>query len=464
MATDIVVPQMGESVLEGTIVEWKVKVGETVAKDQPLVELATDKVNIEIPSEVAGTVGQLLATPGETVQVGAKIAVILGEGEDIKTATSESHTPDAATASAPAAATASLFAMGSGAVTATAPPPIAPSATLAPAMPGPGATNGRKPTGDKGTGKMAPAVKKLIREYGVNPADLAPTGPKGRVTKEDVLDFVAGRSKVAQAGSPTATASPAAAAPATPAPTVAIPSFAPAAPGERERREPISGPRRAIAEHMVRSIAYSSHVTTFEECDMTALRDFREKNKVALREKYGVNVTYLPFIIKAVCVGLREYPYINATMTDTEIISKFYYNIGVAVGREAGLIVPVVHDADKKSIVEIATEVATLSANAHNNRLNPKDMSDGTFTITNAGMFGATGSTPIISQPQVCILGVHAVRKMPWVVNDEIVIRHITNFGLSFDHRLVDGHIAVQFLHRVCGLLEDPTSLLVQMR
>ena len=136
----------------------------------------------------------------------------------------------------------------------------------------------------------------------------------------------------------------------------------------------------------------------------------------------------------------------------------------MAVGREAGLIVPVVHDADKKSIVEIATEVATLSANAHNNRLNPKDMSDGTFTITNAGMFGATGSTPIISQPQVCILGVHAVRKMPWVVNDEIVIRHITNFGLSFDHRLVDGHIAVQFLHRVCGLLEDPTSLLVQMR
>ncbi|MCH9031752.1 MAG: 2-oxo acid dehydrogenase subunit E2 [candidate division Zixibacteria bacterium] len=462
MATDIVVPQMGESVLEGTIVEWKVKVGEKVAKDQPLVELATDKVNIEIPSEVAGTVGQLMASPGETVRVGAKIAVILGEGEDIKTAIHESHTPDAAKApatSASAAASKSLFAMGSGAVTTTVSPP---ATTTAPGLPG--ATNGRKPTGEKGTGKMAPAVKKLIREYGVNPAELAPTGPKGRVTKEDVLDFVEGRSKVAQAVPSATPSSSAPATPTTPAQKVAIPTFAPAAPGERERREPISGPRRAIAEHMLRSKAYSPHVTTFEDCDMTVLRDFREKNKAALREQYGVNVTYLPFIIKAVCIGLKEFPYINGSMTDTEIISKFYYNIGVAVGREAGLIVPVVHDADKKSIVELATEVSILSANAHNNRLNPKDMSDGTFTITNAGMFGAGSSTPIISQPQVCILGVHAVRKMPWVVNDEIVIRHVTNFALSFDHRLVDGHIAVQFLHRVCGLLEDPTSLFVQVR
>ncbi len=458
MATDIIVPQMGESVLEGTIVEWKVAEGDKVAKDQPLVELATDKINIEIPSEVSGVIGKLLAAPGETVQVGAKVAIILAEGESVGAASSDTVATvaekPAQKAVAAAASPIGFGAAGTATAVATAPPPT-------------GASNGRSATGAKGSGKMAPAVRKLVREYGVDPKQVAPTGPNGRLTKEDIMDFVAARSTVSSASpsapAPTATQ----ATPAPTAPTQAIPqvSFAPLAEGERERREPASGPRKAIAEHMVRSKAVSAHVTTFEECDLTELWNFRAKHKDDIKARYGANVTFMPFIVKAVCAALKEFPVINASMTDEEIIYKNYYNVGIAVGRDAGLIVPVVHDADKKSVLQLASEIATLSANANSNKLAPKDLMGGTFTITNAGMFGATGSTPIISQPQVCILGVHNIRKMPWVVEtkngDEIQIRRIINFGLSFDHRLVDGHIAVQFLHRVCGLLTDPAHMLV---
>ena len=446
MATNIVVPQMGESVLEGTIVEWKVAEGDKVEKDQPLVELATDKVNVEIPSEISGIVGKLMAQPGETVRVGAIVAVILAAGESMDTAEITSAVPDAKVAAASAGPAGAPITMGS--------PTISTTATLAPPSTSPSAppSNGRPATGARGAGKMAPAVRKLVREYGVDAGELIPTGPKGRLTKDDVLEFVSGRSKVASVTSVAPTA-----------PTAAIPTaqFTPLAPGERERREPLSGSRKAIAEHMVRSVHTSPHVTTFEDCDFTDLVTFREKNKAELKKRFGVNVTFMPFIIKAVCVGLKDFPIINASITETEVIYKNYYNIGIAVGRDVGLIVPVVHNADQKSIVQLASEIATLSANANNNKLNPQDLMDGTFTLTNAGMFGATASTPIISQPQVCILGVHNIRKMPWVIDDAITIRRIMTFGLSFDHRLVDGHIAVQFLHRVIGLLEEPAHMLV---
>lgn len=466
MATDIIVPQMGESVLEGTIVEWKVAEGDKVTKDQPLVELATDKINIEIPAEAGGTIGKLYAAPGETVRVGAKVAVILAEGETVDTAVSTSASPDAAKAASAAAAPAPAAAsapIGFGA-------PAVSSAPTTAAVAAPQSTNGRTPTGAKGSGKMAPKMRKLAREYGVDAKDIAPTGPKGRITEADIMDFVGARSTVSAAPTPAAapsapTAAPAAAPAAPPAMAIPQASFTPLAPEERERREPVTGPRRAVAEHMVRSKATSAHVTTFEECDLQKLWDFRSKYKKDVLERYGVNVTFMPFIAKACSIALREFPLVNASMTEDEIIYHNYCNIGIAVGRDAGLIVPVVHDADRKTVLQLADEIASLSAQAHSNKLPPQNMMGGTFTITNAGMFGATGSTPIISQPQVCILGVHNIRKMPWVVEtengDEIQVRRVINFGLSFDHRLVDGHIAVQFLHRVCTLLAEPANLLV---
>jgi len=227
---------------------------------------------------------------------------------------------------------------------------------------------------------------------------------------------------------------------------------------------PLQGVRKLIADHMVKSKHTSPHVTTFEEIDFTELVNYRNGIKQEFKATYGANITFMPFIIKAATTALKEYPKLNASITDKEIIYKNFYNIGIAVARDEGLIVPVIKDADKKTIVELAVEIDQLGNKARNNQLKPDDVSDGTLTITNAGMFGATASTPIINQPQVAILGVHAIVKRPWVVSGEIKVRDISTFGLSFDHRLVDGHVAVQFLHQVHEYLADPKKLLLQLR
>jgi pyruvate/2-oxoglutarate dehydrogenase complex dihydrolipoamide acyltransferase (E2) component len=260
---------------------------------------------------------------------------------------------------------------------------------------------------------------------------------------------------------------PAAAAPAAPAEPrvkIEIPKFKPLPESQREQRVPLQGIRKSISDHMRRSLDSAAHVTTFEEVDLTNLVNYRNEIKADFKATYGANITFMPFIIKATCVTLKEYPKINASMTEAEIIYKYVYNIGVAVAREEGLIVPVIKDADKKTIVELAVELGQIGEKARKNRLVPDDVSGGTFSITNAGMFGATGSTPIINQPQVAILGVHAIQKKPWVVDGEIKIRDISNFGMSFDHRLIDGHTAVQFLHRVHEFLADPKKLVLQLR
>jgi len=268
----------------------------------------------------------------------------------------------------------------------------------------------------------------------------------------------------AGAPAPGAAAMAPAAAPKAPKVAVTIPVFAPLPEAQRVTRMPLVGARKAISDHMRKSLDTAAHVTTFEDIDLTELVNFRNAQKKAFVETYGANLTFMPFIMKAACVALREYPTINASMTDKEVLLKNYINIGVAVARDEGLIVPVIKDADKKTIVELAVEIATLGEKARTNRLKPDDVSDGTFTLTNAGMFGATSSTPIISQPQVAILGIHQIVKRPWVVNDQIVVRHISSFGMSFDHRLIDGHTAVQFLHRVHEFLANPTSLLLNLR
>lgn len=448
MAVDVLVPQMGESVLEGTILEWKVKIGDRVKADQPLVELMTDKINIEIPSETDGILTHLYAKEGEVVPVGTRIATIDDGGAAAKTAKTSEERPQAA--------------------------PAAVSAPAAPPKPRP-AVAGTAPAGQ---GKLSPKVRVMIREYSLDPATIVPTGKDGIVKVEDVLRAVEERSlaqgfaaapipapappESAAAGPRPETPPPAV--PAAPKVTIEVPKFAPLPESQRERREPVTGIRKSISEHMVRSVQTSPHVTTFEELDLTDLAAFRNEIKTDFWATYGANITFMPFIVKAVCVALKEYPKLNASMTEKEIIYKNYYNIGIAAAREEGLIVPVIKDADKKSVVELAVEIAQLGDKAKRNRLVPDDVSGGTFSITNAGMFGATASTPIINQPQVAILGVHAIVKRPWVVNGEIAIRDISSFGLSFDHRLIDGHTAVQFLHRIHELLADPRRLALHLR
>lgn len=456
MAVEVVVPQMGESVLEGTILEWKVKIGDKVKLNQALVELMTDKINIEIPAEVEGVITELLAEEGEVVKVGARIAIIDdGSGSEIVSAAAESSAPaNAAISSGSASATAVASA------TEVAPPP--PSAKAV------------KASGGIGRGKMSPKVKMLVREYSIDPSILTPTGKEGRLTVEDVMRSVESRSTEAGFSTgpvpspplptpniPAAALSPTAAAPRF---QVTIPVFEPLPVSQRERREPVQGVRKLISDHMINSVRTSPHVTTFEDIDMTELVKFRQDIKQSFIADYGANLTYLPFIVKAVCTGLKEFPRLNASMTDKEIIYKNFYNIGIAVAREEGLIVPVIKDADKKTIIELAVEISSLGMKARTNKLVPDDISGGTFSLTNAGMFGATASTPIINQPQVAILGIHAIVKKPCVVDGEIVPRDISTFALSFDHRLIDGHVAVQFLHRVHQYLADVRQLLLHTR
>jgi pyruvate/2-oxoglutarate dehydrogenase complex dihydrolipoamide acyltransferase (E2) component len=455
MALDVLVPQMGESVLEGTILEWKVKIGDKVKLNQPLVELMTDKVNVEIPAEVAGILTQQLAKEGDVVPVGTRIAVIDDGSSD--SSASKPAEQAAPVQSAPTAA-------------------AAPSAPPAPAKP----KVEVKGTAGVGKGKMAPKVKMLVRQYSLDPSTITPTGKNGIVTVEDVMREVEGRSSSAgftsgpipappapmavsgQAAPAVATTAPEA--PAQPLVKVEIPKFEPLPANLRETRQPLQGIRKMISDHMVKSVQTSPHVTTFEDIDLTELVAYRNEIKGDFKRTYGANITFMPFIIKACCVALKEFPKINGSMTEKEIIFKHYYNIGIAVAREEGLIVPVIKDADKKTIVELAVEIQSIGERARKNQLMPDDVSGGTFSLTNAGMFGATASTPIINQPQVAILGIHAIVKRPWVVNGEITIRDISSFGMSFDHRLIDGHTAVQFLHRVHEYLADIKKLTLQLR
>ena len=459
MALDVLVPQMGESVLEGTILEWKVKPGDNVKLNQPLVELMTDKVNIEIPAETEGILTHIYAKEGEVVPVGTRIAVIDDGKGDAPSQPKPDSKPDAAPAKTESPAPSSQ--------------PAAQPAPIADV----------KGTAPMGKGKMSPKVRMMIREYSIDPATITPTGTNGVITKEDVERTVQGRSQAAgyslgpipappapmqaapqapaqaaaQAGAP-------APAPAEPLVKVDIPQFEPLPIDQRETRKPLTGIRKVISDHMVESKRTSPHVTTFQELDLTELVAYRNEIKQSFKATYGANITYMPFIVKAVCTAMKEFPKMNASMTEKEIIIKNYFNIGIAVARDEGLIVPVIKDADKKTLVELAVEIHQLGEKARKNQLTPDDVSGGTFSLTNAGMFGSSFSTPIINQPQVAIMGIHNIMKKPWVIDNEIKIRNISIFGLSFDHRLIDGHTAVKFLHRVHEYLADTRKLLMQLR
>ena len=444
MPVTIVVPQLGESVVEGTIGKWLKKVGDPIAKDEPIVEIITDKINIELPAPAAGTLGDISVGEGVVAQVGDRLGVILGPGESLP-AGGQPPAPKAGAQAPPAA-----------------PAPVAPRPPAPAAAPG-GVATMAPPAPMNGGARMSPAVRKLAKEHAVDVGQIRGSGMGGRVTREDVLTYLEARKVTAAmpAGMSAPGRAPAAPAPA-PKPLRPIPAPSFAAPGTREEDvQPLTNVRKMIAQNMVKSRHTVAHCAVEDEVDMTALVEMRRRLKERVRAEYGVNLTYMPFIVKAVVRALREYPVVNASMTETEVHYKKYYNIGIAVHRDQGLIVPVVRDADRKTLLQLAQEIEDLGTRARAEKLTLDDIQGGTFTITNAGMFGATSSTPIINHPEVGILGVHLIEERPVVRDHRIVVRWMMTLALSFDHRLVDGTPAVQFLHRVKELLEDPESWLL---
>ena len=432
MPVAIVVPQMGESVVEGTVGRWLKAEGDPIDKDETVAEIMTDKINVELPAAEAGKLGKILVQEGTVVPVGAEIGIILKDGESLPAGEHPEEPKKAPEAEAPKAAA----------------PKKAEAAQPKPmSAPAPSPQSG----GEKQT---SPVVRRLLREHNLDVNLIPGTGNNGRVTKQDVLKYIRDR----EAG----------VAPAQPVQTQAIgtPSAAfadrPAAFGEeRVERMPLAGVRKVIAEHMIASKQTSAHVMTMDEVDLTDLVRVREEKKDAWREATGVNVTYMPFLVKAVVAALKEFPQVNASIVGNEIVYKKYYHMGIAVARDEGLIVPVVKFADQKSIGQIARELADLGNRARLDKLELSEITGSTFTLTNAGMFGALASTPVINQPEVAILGIHKIQKRPVVRNGEIVARDMMYLTISFDHRLIDGHTAVQFLRRVCERLEDPYELLL---
>lgn len=457
MATDVLMPQMGESIAEGTIIKWLKKVGDTVERDEPLFEISTDKVDAEIPSPAAGVLIAILANEGDTIAVNAAVARIGEAGE-------QGAAPEAAPKEAPKEA----------AKPAPAEAPPAPQAAPPQPTPGPITTPGAKAPASGGATAVAPAaevsedsnrirssplVRNIAREHGVDIASISGTGQGGRVTKEDILGFIEQR-KGAEAApapktAPSAPAPPAAPRPAPAAPAQRAPVFAP---GERVKIEPMSVMRRKIAEHMVLSKATSAHVTTFFEVDYTNIARLRDRIKRDYEERNGVKLTYLPFVIKATIDALKAFPVVNASVDGDTIVYKQDINIGIAVALDWGLIVPVIKQADELSLMGIARSAQDLAGRARNKQLKPDEVAGGTFSITNFGLYGGLTATPVINQPQVAILGMGGIKKQPWVVEsdagDAIAIRSIGVLSLSFDHRIIDGAVADQFMAHLRKTLE----------
>lgn len=425
MEAKIVVPHMGESVVEGTILKWLKQPGDPIGQDESVVEIGSDKIDVEVPAPASGTLKEILAQEGETVAVGKVVAVI-----------------ETAEAAAPS-------------VKAEAPPKTEPVKPPAVKPEDPGRPGTAEAAAAKGRRRITPMVAKLVERHEVDLDEIEGTGLGGRVTKKDVLAYLEGRRPAPAAPEPRRReeARPA------PAPTlrrVAIPA-------EEETVEtiPISGMRKAIADHLVRSKQTAPHVTTVAEVDMTRLVKFREKHKTEFEREEGIALTYMPFIIMACVRGLKEFPYLNASMDGDRILLKRYYHIGVAVALEEGLVVPVIRHADRLDIRGLAHSLNDLADRARGKKLTSDDLEGGTFSITNPGAFGAVLSTPIINYPQAAILGVEAIRKMPAVRDDQIVVRHLMNLCLSYDHRIVDGATAVRFNQRVRRILENPLELIL---
>jgi pyruvate dehydrogenase E2 component (dihydrolipoamide acetyltransferase) len=461
MAVDIVMPQMGESIFEGTITKWLKKPGDKVERDEPLFEISTDKVDAEIPSPSAGVLKEIKFGEGQTVPIQTVVGVIDTVGSSA-----------GAAASSPAPAPARTEAPAKPASIASVPPAPKPAAPApiavasAPAASGPVPQRSGSSTGERI--HSSPLVRRMAKEHGIDLSTIAGTGAGGRISKQDIEAIIAGNGPSAvPASRPSAPLvmppppSPAAA----PVPAgvsggqahVALESAVP-----REKMyfghyevQPMSVMRQRIAEHMVASKRVSAHVYSVDEVDMTRVAALRAKSKDEFEKRYETKLTFMPFFVKAAVAGLRAYPTLNASLDGTNVVLHKEINIGIAVALDWGLIVPVVKGADEKNLLGIQRNLNDLAERARSKKLKPEEVQEGTFSITNPGVFGGLFGLPVISQPNVGILGLGAIEKRPVVVDDAIAIRSMCYVTLSYDHRVVDGAIAHQFLHKVKETLEN---------
>ncbi len=420
---EIVIPQMGESVVEGTIGTWLKAVGEAVAQDEPIVEVETDKVAMEVPSPVAGVLTEQVVAEGDTVEIGALIARIDTEGAPT-TASKPAAPASAASAAAPAPAPAAASASAAS-TTPSAPGAAVSSATPAALMP------------------MSPAVRRIVEEYNLDPTSIEGTGKDGRLTKGDVMGAI-------ESGTARTVAAPVAAAPV-------------ADKGPREERVKMTRLRKTIASRLKDAQNTAAMLTTYNEVDMSAVMAARAKYKDLFAKKHNIKLGFMSFFTKACCLALREIPAVNAQIEGEEIVYRNYANIGVAVSAPNGLVVPVLKEAQDMSFAETELTIAGFGKKARDGKLTVADMQHGTFTISNGGIFGSLMSSPILNAPQSGILGMHKIQERPVAVDGQIVIRPMMYLALSYDHRVIDGREAVTFLVRVKEALEDPTRLLLDM-
>ena len=464
--TDVVMPQMGESIVEGTLTKWLKKPGEHVDRDEPLFEISTDKVDTEIPSPTAGVLKEVLVEEGKTVAISTVVGRIDESGGNGASATPAAQ-PKQAPALAPVAAAAPPPPPAARPTPTPAPVAQAKSPELErlkesvgtsarPAQPQPAPSAG---DGEVAGGPLSPLVRRMAREYGIDLRQVKGTGAGGRITKQDLEAYMSaqGARTMAQATALTTTAPtpPPAYAPAVPAAPPAPQLPMPRAEAPRARVEPMSLMRTKIAEHMVMSKRTSAHVTTVHKTDMTKIAKLRDRYKAEFQQRYGYSLTYLPFVIAATVEAIHQYPLLNASIEGNNIIYHNEINIGIAVALENGLIVPVIRNADERNVVGLQRAIVDLSTRARSRQLKADEVQGGTFSITNFGSFGSVFATPVINQPQVAILGVGAVEKMPVVIDDAIGIRSIAYLALTFDHRLIDGALADQFTGKVKSTLEN---------
>ena len=417
MATEVKVPTLGESVTEATVGQWLKKPGEAVALDEPIVSLETDKVAVDVPSPVAGTLGDIIAKEGDTVNVGALLAMV-NEG--------------AAAAAAPAASP-------------------APAAKAEAAAPAPAASAPAPAASDEDEGgnlTLSPAVRRLVLEHGLDPSKIKGTGKDGRLTKDDVTAAVA-------AGTAKAAASAPASAPAADAPA--------AGPTRAQERVKMTRLRQTVAKRLKEAQNTAAMLTTYNDVDMTHLIEARAKYKDLFEKKHGVRLGFMGFFTKAVCMALRDIPGVNAQIEGDEIVYNNFCDISVAVSAPTGLVVPVIRNAESLSVAEIEKTIGGFGKKAKEGKLTMEDMKGGTFTISNGGVFGSLLSSPIINPPQSGVLGLHRIEDRPVVRDGQIVIRPMMYLALSYDHRMVDGREAVTFLVAVKNAIEDPTRLLIDL-